>query len=87
MAAVSPVPLLPRPLARRVISFINQNDFISFRHHVYGKDKGEISLMEGGPRFELKLYQIKLGTIEQTEVENEYLLRPYMNSAKKRKSL
>ena len=31
--------------------------------------------------------QIKLGTIEQSEVENEYVLRPYMNSAKKRKAL
>ena len=77
----------PKRDSKRVISFINQDDFISFRHHIYGKDKGEVVLMEGGPRFEMKLYQVKLGTIEQTEVENEYLLRPYMNSAKKRKSL
>ena len=74
-------------LLHRVISFVNKNDFISFRHHVYGKEKGEVSIMEGGPRFELKLYQIKLGTIDQTEVENEYLLRPFMNSAKKRQAL
>ena len=25
-----------------MISFINQDDFISFRHHIYGKDKGEV---------------------------------------------
>ena len=41
--------------------------------------------MEAGPRFELRLYQIKLGTIEQSEVQNEYVLRPYQNSAKRRK--
>ena len=85
---------------------INQDDFISFRHHVYSKEKGEarthastrlarvvlhqqsvpprqVGLMEAGPRFELKLYQLKLGTIEQTEVENEWVLRPYMNTARK----
>ena len=55
------------------------------RHHVFTKDKGKPHMMEVGPRFELKLYQIKLGTIEQTEVENEWLLRPYHNSAKRRK--
>ena len=81
-----PEQLLPHS-ALRVISFINQNAFISSRHHVYGKEKREISILEGGPRFEHKSYQIKLGTIEQTEVENEYLLRPYMNSSKKRKAL
>ena len=42
--------------------------------------------MEAGPRFELKLYQLKLGTIEQTEVENEWVLRPYMNTARKRQA-
>ncbi|KAL1525611.1 hypothetical protein AB1Y20_020464 [Prymnesium parvum] len=78
---------VPKPESRRVISFVNQDDYISFRHHVYGKNGPDITLTEGGPRFELKLYQVKLGTIEQTEVENEYLLRPYMNSAKKRKAL
>jgi U3 small nucleolar ribonucleoprotein protein IMP4 len=52
---------------------------------VFTKDKGKPHMMEVGPRFELKLYQIKLGTIEQTEVENEWLLRPYHNSAKRRK--
>jgi len=54
---------------------------------VYAKEGNEVTLMEAGPRFELKLYQIKLGTIEQTEVENEWVLRPYMNTAKKRRAM
>jgi U3 small nucleolar ribonucleoprotein protein IMP4 len=78
---------VPKPDSRRVVSLINRDDFLSFRHHVYGKDKADIILMEAGPRFELKLYQVKLGTIDQTEVENEYLLRPYQNSAKRRRTL
>jgi U3 small nucleolar ribonucleoprotein protein IMP4 len=38
-----------------------------------------------GPRFEMRLYQIKLGTMEQQEAEVEWALRPYMRSGKKRK--
>ena len=76
---------VPKPDTKRVVSLINSNDFISFRHHVYGREKASVHLMEAGPRFELRLYQIKLGTIEQTEVETEYVYRPYQNSAKRRK--
>ena len=43
------------------------------------------TLQEQGPRFDLKLYQIKLGTMEQTWAENEWVLRPFQNSAKKQK--
>ena len=78
---------VPKPESRRVVSMVNQDDFISLRHHVYSKEKGEVHLMEAGPRFDLKLYQIKLGTLEQTEVENEWVLRPYMNTARKRQAL
>ena len=31
--------------------------------------------------------QVKLGTLEQDEAEVEWVLRPYMNTAKKRKFL
>uniref|UniRef100_A0A7S0LAG2 Brix domain-containing protein n=1 Tax=Coccolithus braarudii TaxID=221442 RepID=A0A7S0LAG2_9EUKA len=78
---------VPKPDARRVISLVNKSDYISFRHHTYSKDKADINLHEVGPRFELKLYQIKLGTIDQVEVENEWVLRPYMNTARKRQAL
>lgn len=78
---------VPKPDSRRVVSFVNRDDFISFRHHVYTKDKADLHLMEAGPRFELRLYQIKLGTIEQTEVDNEWVLRPYQNSAKRKRTM
>ncbi|XP_021774414.1 U3 small nucleolar ribonucleoprotein protein IMP4-like [Chenopodium quinoa] len=80
---------VPKPDSKRIITFANQSDYISFRHHVYDKQGGpkSIELKEIGPRFELRLYQIKLGTVEQKEAQNEWVLRPYMNTTKKRKFL
>lgn len=40
-----------------------------------------------GPRFELKLFRIRLGSLDQPEADVEWELRPYMNSAKRRKAL
>lgn len=76
---------VPKVDAKRVITFSNDNDFISFRHHVFEKKDREVDLKECGPRFELQLYQLKLGTVDQRDAENEWVLRPYMNTAKKRK--
>lgn len=76
---------VPKPDSKRVITFANQNDFISFRHHVYQRSGKHIELRECGPRFELQLYRILLGTMDQKEAETEYVLRPYMNTSKKRK--
>jgi len=33
------------------------------------------------------VFEIKLGTVDQTEVDVEWRLRPYMNTAKKRQAL
>lgn len=82
---------VPKDESKRVITFSNTEDFISFRHHTFKKseaNKNEIDLNEVGPRFELKLYQIKLGTIDNEDTaEAEWKLRPYMNTAKKRQYL
>ncbi|KAG7587741.1 Brix domain [Arabidopsis suecica] len=77
----------PKLDARRIVTFANQSDYISFRNHIYDKGEGgpkSIELKEIGPRFELRLYQVKLGTVEQNEAEIEWVIRPYMNTAKKR---
>ncbi|VAI87927.1 unnamed protein product [Triticum turgidum subsp. durum] len=80
---------VPKPESKRLITFANRDDYISFRHHIYEKHGGpkSIDLKEVGPRFELRLYQIKRGTMDQSEAQNEFVLRPYMNTAKKQKSL
>lgn len=79
----------PKSDSKRVMTFVNTADTISFRHHTFNpaRRKEDVSLTEVGPRFELTLYQIRLGTVEQSEADDEWVLRPYMNTAKKRRAL
>lgn len=79
---------VPRIDTRRIVTFSNDNDFISFRHHMFSKSgKDNVALHEVGPRFEMRLYQLRLGTLDQKDAENEYVLRPYQNTAAKRQLL
>ncbi|XP_039366839.1 U3 small nucleolar ribonucleoprotein protein IMP4 isoform X1 [Mauremys reevesii] len=80
---------VPKEDSKRVITFANQDDYISFRHHVYKKlDHRNIELSEVGPRFEMKLYMIKLGTLEQAATADvEWRWHPYTNTARKRQFL
>ena len=79
---------VPRPDTKRVVTFANDQDFISFRHYMYSKPTHDtVTLHEVGPRFEMRLYQIRLGTLDQKEADNEYVLRPYQNTATKRNVL
>lgn len=72
---------VPKEKSERIISFINNEDKISFRHHQYKYINKEIKLTEIGPRFQLKLYQIKLGTLENIKaVDTEWVSRPYLNT-------
>eukprot|EP01121_Diplochlamys_sp_Union-15-3_P008886 TRINITY_DN2389_c0_g1_i1.p1 TRINITY_DN2389_c0_g1~~TRINITY_DN2389_c0_g1_i1.p1 ORF type:complete len:202 (+),score=10.29 TRINITY_DN2389_c0_g1_i1:196-801(+) len=68
----------------RVLTFSNDKDFISFRHHTFKKTHNKVELTEIGPRFEMRLFRLKLGTLEMKESEDEWVLRPYMNTAYKR---
>ncbi|EFB25164.1 hypothetical protein PANDA_021420, partial [Ailuropoda melanoleuca] len=77
---------VPKDDSHRVITFANQDDYISFRHHVYKKtNHRSVELTEVGPRFELKLYMIRLGTLEQEATADvEWRWHPYTNTARKR---
>ena len=47
-----------------------------------------MELTEVGPRFQLRLYEIKLGTLDKTNAaDTEWALRPYMNTSVKRRFL
>ncbi|GJY04816.1 U3 small nucleolar ribonucleoprotein protein IMP4-like protein [Tanacetum coccineum] len=74
-----------KPDLKHVITLANQSDYISFRHHVHCQsgDPESVSQKEVGPRFELQLYQIKLGTVDQEEAATEWVLRTFMNTSKK----
>ncbi len=78
---------VPKEDSKRVLTFANQNDFISFRHHMFYKASSQIELLEVGPRFEMQLYEIKLGTVDITEADIEWTFRPYHRTAKKREFL
>ena len=50
------------------------------------RSKGIFKTIYKGPLSsvpELKLFQIKLGTIDQNEADMEWVYKPYMNTAKK----
>ena len=74
--------------SRKVGNFFRISDN-KFRHHTHSTDEhGKIELKEIGPRMEMKLYQIKQGTLEKEETANvEWRLHPYTNTAKKRRFL
>ena len=88
---------VPKADSKRVLTFSNEADFISFRHHTYDRAEGaaaggaprpaDIALTEIGPRFELHPYQVRLGTLDQDDAETEWVLRPYMNTARNRRAL
>lgn len=48
-----------------------------------GRGAKSVALTECGPRCELKLYQIRLGTLDQGHAENEWVVRAFTRSAKK----
>lgn len=79
---------VPKEDSQRILTFSNDKDYISFRHHTFTK-KGhkEVELSEIGPRFELRPFHIRLGTLEQNEAETEWALRPFMNTSRKRQRL
>eukprot|EP00128_Syssomonas_multiformis_P004099 Colp12_sorted_trinity150504_noHs@9678 len=76
---------VPKEDTRRVITFANESDYISFRHHTFKKTgHKQVELEEVGPRFEMKLYKITLGTVEQADPDIEWVAKSFMNTAHKR---
>ncbi|CAN6632675.1 U3 small nucleolar ribonucleoprotein protein Imp4p [Trichomonascus vanleenenianus] len=68
----------------RVITFANRGDFISVRQHVYVRTREGVELAEVGPRFEMKLYELKLGTIENKDADIEWKHRGFVRTANKK---
>ncbi|CAE7655270.1 imp4 [Symbiodinium sp. CCMP2456] len=77
----------------RVMTFANHHDVIHFRHHSFARPKGpggdghrsrakDVALTENGPRFQMRLFRVELGTIDMKDVEVEWVLRPYFNRQK-----
>lgn len=61
--------------SHRVMTFSNEEDVVFFRHHMYEKKGGkEVVLHEVGPRFEMQLYQLRLGTLDQVITGEGYVV-------------
>ncbi|KAK0720737.1 anticodon-binding protein [Lasiosphaeris hirsuta] len=72
-------------VGNRVITFVNQDDCIEFRHHVYvrtGYDSVELS--EVGPRFTMRPFSLTMGTLDQKEADVEWSLHQYTRTSRKK---
>ena len=68
----------------RVITFANSGDFISVRQHVYVKTREGVEVAEVGPRFEMKLYELRLGTVDNKDADVEWRHRGFIRTANKK---
>ncbi|NXJ15032.1 IMP4 protein, partial [Odontophorus gujanensis] len=76
---------VPRPQTHRVVTFANEDDVILVRNHVYRCQGKTVELEEVGPRFQLRPYLIRLGTLEQGDAADvEWRWHPYTTTASKR---
>jgi U3 small nucleolar ribonucleoprotein protein IMP4 len=81
LKALFPVPSETKTASNKgicTITFANDGDFVSFRHHLGLKTgKDEVRLSEVGPQFEMRLFQIRLGTADNSDADLEWRLTRY----------
>lgn len=70
--------------ARRVVSVVNRNDTIAFRHYLI--EKGERLGLDKNFGMDLRAYEIRRGTFEM-DGEVEWVYKPYMNSRRTREEI
>ena len=69
----------------RVITFVNQDDCIEVRHHVYVRTGFQsVELSEVGPRFTMRPFSITMGTLENKDADVEWSLRQYTRTSRKK---
>lgn len=73
--------------ALRVITFVNNDDYISVRHHVYVRAKDGVEISEVGPRFEMRLYEIRSGLPDNKDADVEWQLRRFTRTANRKNYL
>ncbi|EGS18267.1 putative U3 small nucleolar ribonucleoprotein [Thermochaetoides thermophila DSM 1495] len=69
----------------RVITFVNQDDCIEVRHHVYVRTNyNSVELSEVGPRFTMRPFSITMGTLENKDADVEWHLSQYTRTGRKK---
>lgn len=76
-----------KPDSPRVISFINKEDFISVRQHVYVKTRDDVEMSEIGPQFEMRMFEIRLGTMDDKDADVEWMLRRFVRTGNRKNYL
>ncbi|MCJ1432754.1 snoRNA-binding rRNA-processing protein imp4 [Xylographa pallens] len=75
-------------LGNRVVTFVNREDSIEVRHHVFVKTGfRSVELAEVGPRMTMRLFEIKGGTVEAKEGDVEWHLNQYTRTGRKKEYL
>ncbi|KAM0671840.1 brix domain-containing protein [Ordospora colligata] len=70
--------------AKRVVSLVNRNENIAFRHYII--EKGLKISLNKSFGMDLKIYEIRKGTFEQ-EGEIEWVYKPFMNSRRTKEEI
>ncbi|KAL7348604.1 U3 small nucleolar ribonucleoprotein [Encephalitozoon intestinalis] len=70
--------------AKRIVSLVNRNDTIAFRHYLI--EKGDKTTLSKSLGMDLRAYEIRKGTFE-VDGEFEWAYKPYMNSRRTREEI
>lgn len=68
----------------RVVTFVNDHDYISVRQHLYVRTREGVELVEVGPRFEMRLFNLTLGTLDQKDADTEWQYRGFVRTANRK---
>ncbi|KAJ5391755.1 hypothetical protein N7509_007245 [Penicillium cosmopolitanum] len=73
-------------VGNRVVSFVNKEDSIEVRHHVFVKTGyRDVELAEVGPRMTMRLFEIRGGTLEKgSSGDIEWALTQYTRTSRKK---
>ena len=79
----------PHRVGNRVITFKNNDDTIEVRHHVFVQTTyREVELAEVGPRFSMRPFEIRSGSIEKNSGgEKEWALTQFTRTGRKKSYL
>ncbi|KAJ5284323.1 hypothetical protein N7505_002303 [Penicillium chrysogenum] len=82
-------PREPGKIGNRIVSFVNKDDNIEVRHHVFVKTGyRDVELAEVGPRMTMRLFEIRGGTLEKgSSGDIEWALTQYTRTSKKKEYL
>ncbi|KAL1994712.1 hypothetical protein VTN49DRAFT_2182 [Thermomyces lanuginosus] len=82
-------PREPGKVGNRVVTFVNRDDSIEVRHHVFVRTGyQEVELAEVGPRMTMRLFEIRGGTLEKNSAGDvEWALTQYTRTSRKKNYL